>query len=564
MAEAATEAPEVVQNALISVYDKTGIEAFAEGLVDLEWNLYSSTGTYKRIDEAHIPVRDTSELVGGGAILGHRVVTLSREISAGLLADKSSPDDMEEMQRLGIPLIDLVCVDPYPLEIAIAEPYATDASVIKDTDIGGPTLLREGAKGGRIVLSVAEQRQLVLDWLRAGRPSEEEFIRELANRAVYEVARYGMIEAKYWNGADMSGFIALKHSATKYGENPQQVDAGLYADNRVNVNPLGIDQFEHVKGWDESYVNHTDIYRLVQTSTRIAAGFERNFGEVPPLAIGVKHGNACGAGVAETHADAVKKMLEGDTRAIFGGVVMVNGEIDEEIAELLMRHSIEEGGNNRLLDGVIGASVTEEALEILSRAKLRVVVNPALSDLHESSLDTRRQKRFLGDAVLEQDANTFVMDFADDNIRQYGEVTEQQKRDLTLAWAIGSTSNSNTITLVKDGMLIGNGVGQQDRVGAAQLAIGRTTTSFPDLVNMGFEITMTSHLDIRKLRGAVAYSDSFFPFADGPTLLAEAGIAAILASSGSVADSEVIKTLLNQDVGLIMVPDKVGRGFFGH
>jgi phosphoribosylaminoimidazolecarboxamide formyltransferase/IMP cyclohydrolase len=145
--------------ALLSVYDKTGIEDFAKGLVELDWHIYASGGTAKAIADAGIAVTDVTELVGGEAILGHRVVTLSREISAGLLADKTSDTDKAELQALNLPMIDLVCVDMYPLEEAIAKSNATKNDVITQTDIGGPTMLRAAAKGHRIVLSIAEQRQ---------------------------------------------------------------------------------------------------------------------------------------------------------------------------------------------------------------------------------------------------------------------------------------------------------------------------------------------------------------------------------------------------------------------
>ncbi len=554
---------EAAGNALISVYDKSGIVEFAGGLHELDWQIYASGGTFRTIAEAGVPATDVAELVGGGAILGHKVVTLSREIAAGLLADVNDEQEMEEMRRLGHPVIHLVCQDSYPLEEEIAKPDSTPDSVLAQSDIGGPNMLREAAKGRRIVLSVPEQREQVLDWLRAGKPDEAEFVRSLAARAVYEVARYTSMEAAYWNGTDVSVSVAKKFASTKYGENPQQAEAALYADNRVNINPLGLDQFEHVKGWELSFINETDILRLVQTSTHIAAGFERNFGEVPPMVVGVKHGNACGAGVAETHAEAAKKMLEGDTRAIFGGVVMINGEIDVEVAEVLMTH-MTDGDNNRLLDGVIGSRVTDDALELLSRKKLRVVVNPALDNLSEQSLDTTRLKRHVAGGVLEQPNYTFVIDLSAENIQQHGDLTERQERDLVLAWAVGSTSNSNTITLAKNGMVIGNGVGQQDRVGAAQLAISRTTIEFPTFADQGDKLVMSIHLDKEKLHGAVAYSDSFFPFPDGPMVLANAGVKAILASSGSVADKDVIETLSEAGVSLTMVPDKVGRGFFGH
>lgn len=549
--------------ALLSVYDKTGIVDFARGLVDLDWQIYASGGTAKAIADAGITVKDVSELVGGDAILGHRVVTLSREISAGLLADKDSSDDLAEMKKLGLPVIDLVCVDMYPLEEAITKPGSSKQDVIQQTDIGGPTMLRSAAKGRRIVLSHASQRTEVLDWLKSDKPDETGFLESLAARAEYEVARYVMVSAKYLGGMEISGSLTRISSPTKYGENPQQADAAFYADNRVAADPLGLDQFEHVQGMARSYVNMTDIDRLLQTVTHIVAGFERNFGSVPAIAVGVKHGNACGAAVGETTVEAVEKMLLGDTRAIFGGVVMINGDIDEAVAESLMHHAMD-GDKPRLLDGVIGASVSKEALELLSRNKLRVVINPALAKLDETSLDTARRQRPVRGGNLEQPNYDFILDLSADYMQSHGEPTDQQKRDMVLAWAIGATSNSNTITLVKDGQLIGNGVGQQDRVGAGQLALTRTTITLPELEEQGDTVTLKVTLDKQKLAGASAYSDSFFPFPDGPGLLAKAGIKAVLASSGSVADETVIKSLADQGVAIVMVPDKTGRGFYLH
>lgn len=549
--------------ALLSVYDKTGIVEFAQGLSDLGWKLYASGGTAKAIQDAGIEVKDVSGLVGGAAILGHRVVTLSREISAGLLADLNSPEDIAELKELNIPVIDLVCVDMYPLEEAIAKPGATKSDVITQTDIGGPTMLRSAAKGGRIVLSYAEQRQPVLEWLKAGKPSEEQFLNELAARAEYEVSRYILASAKYLNGDGVSGSLAKLSSPTKYGENPQQAKANFYADNRVAADPLGLDQFEHVQGMERSFINMTDIDRLLQTVTHAAAGFEVNFGSVPAIAVGVKHGNACGAAVADNPVDAVKKMLEGDTRAIFGGVVMVNAEINKEVAEALMHHAME-GDRPRLLDGVIGSSVTDEALELLSRNKLRVVVNPALANLTATSLDSARRPRPVRGGVLEQPNYDFVLDLKADYIQHHGEASDQQKQDMILGWAVGCTSNSNTISLVKDGQLIGNGVGQQDRVGAGQLALTRTTNLMPELEEQGDNLILKVTLDKSKLEGATAYSDSFFPFPDGPEILAKAGIKAVLTSSGSMGDQEVIKMLSGYGVAISMVPDKVGRGFYMH
>lgn len=549
--------------ALLSVYDKAGIVEFAKGLADLNWHIYASGGTAQAISDAGIEVQDVSSLVGGDAILGHRVVTLSREISAGLLADKSSPDDIAEMKKLGIPIIDLVCVDMYPLEESITEANSTKAGVILKTDIGGPTMLRSAAKGNRIVLSHSEQRQPVLEWLQAGKPEESQTLNDLTARAEYEVARYVLASARYHGGVNVSGSIARQLSPTKYGENPWQTDAAIYADNRVNVDPLGIDNFEHVQGMERSFINITDIDRLLQTVTHIAAGFERNFEMVPVIAVGVKHGNACGAGVSDNAVDAVKKMLAGDTRAIFGGVVMINGAIDEEVAKTLMKHEMD-GDRSRLLDGVIGSSVTPEALELLSRNKLRVVINPALAELTAESLDHSRRQRPVRGGMLEQPNYTFVVDLNAEYTVIHGEFTEQQKQDMILGWGIGSTSNSNTIVIVKDGQLIGNGVGQQDRVGAGQLALTRTNNTLPTLEEHGDKIILKVELDKKKLDGASAYSDSFFPFPDGPELLAKAGINAILTSSGSVGDEAVIKVLTDNGTSIAMIPDKIGRGFYLH
>jgi phosphoribosylaminoimidazolecarboxamide formyltransferase/IMP cyclohydrolase len=550
-------------NALISVYNKEGIAEFAKGLSDLGWNIYASGGTAKIISEAGIQVIDVSELVGGTAILGHRVVTLSREISAGLLADKTSKQDLAELESLNIPLIDLVCVDMYPLEEAINKPDSTPTEVMLQTDIGGPTMLRSAAKGRRIVLSHADQRSEVLNWLQNNKPNEEEFILGLAARAEYEVARYVATSANYLNNTNVSSSIHLKSVPTKYGENPQQQPAGFYSDNRVDIDPLGLDQFVHVQGTERSFINMTDIDRLLETVTHVAAGFEKNFKKVPFIAVGVKHGNACGAGYSESAKEAIENMLDGDTRAIFGGVIMLNGEINKEIAETLMFHSMPKE-QKRLLDGVVGASVTDEALEILSRNKLRVIVNPALGKLTADSLDSSRRTRPVRGGVLEQPNYDFILDFKADYMDYHGNISIQSKMDLILAWGIGCTSNSNTISIVKSGQLIGNGVGQQDRVGAGQLALTRTTNVMPELIKIGKTIELKVTLDADKISGSVAYSDSFFPFPDGPELLAEAGIKTILATNGSIGDNSVIETLTSAGVSLAMLPDKTGRGFYMH
>lgn len=536
---------EIAGTALLSVYDKAGIEEFARGLSDLGWRIYASGGTAEAIKKAGVEVTDTSELSGGGAILGHRVVTLSREIYAGLLADDSE-EQTEELKSLGIPRIDLVCVDMYPLKETIESPGSTEADVIEKTDVGGPTLLHAAAKGRRIVLSRPEHRQEVLDWLKNGRADEKEFVKRLAAEAEYEVANYMIKSATYLGDGRTRGFLGERVAAPDYGENPWQKNAALYIE-RDNDDPLSLGKFKLVEGIKLSYNNYTDVDRLLQTITHAAATFDKNNGQVPVIALGAKHGNLCGAGYGEDAVEVVKKMLDGDLRAIFGGSVVINTKIDKKIAEAIMTYKMEKG--KRILDIVMAPAVDDEAMELLKRknGKLRVLINPALGELNQDSLDKDRRARYVRGGRLAQDNYTHVIDCASPDIEINGKApTRERMNDMQFAWAIGCTSSSNTICIVRDGMLLSNGVGQQDRVTAAELALMRAR-------NAGHDI-----------KGASAYSDSFFPFPDGPQLLADAGVEAILTTRGSIKDGLVADTLVKAGVTFCTLPDKQARGFYAH
>ena len=327
-----------------------------------------------------------------------------------------------------------------------------------------------------------------------------------------------------------------------YGENAWQTPARLVHD--ATEDPLALGRFSLLEGSTPSYNNLIDVDRQLQTITHVAAAFDIA-GGVPAIAVGTKHGNACGAAVAETPVAATEKMLTGDTRAIFGGCVMLSFAVDAAVAETLVGYASE---GRRLLDLVSAASFTDEALEVLARkhGKCRVLANPALASLSRDSLDTNPRTRPVRGGVLQQPNYTFVLDLAAPEVEVFGTLTDVQRSDLLLAWAIGSTSNSNTVTLVRDGQLIGNGVGQQDRVGGCALAIMRARDA-------GHAIT-----------GAVAYSDSFFPFPDAPQTLIDAGVSAIFSTSGSVRDDVVRATVTDAGVALAQLPDKLARGFFGH
>jgi len=387
-----------------------------------------------------------------------------------------------------------------------------------------------------------------------------EFARELVNLGFDLISSGGTARAvaeaglpvKQSDGA-IDGFLGTRTAICKYGENAWQTPAALYSSG--SDDPLALDKFEVIAGTPPSYNNWCDLDRMLQTATHMAAGLQW----MVLGAVAVKHGNPCGAaasvnswGLAERkdEIETIKKMLDGDKRAIFGGLVMTTFEIDEELADILLTHGMENG--RRLLDGIVAPSFTSGAIHALKRKsdKCRFIMNTALKGLKRDSLDTTDRFQYVRGGFLRQPNYTFV---PPENLFYHREppLAEQKipNEDFVnglLAWAIGSTSNSNTITLVKDGMLIGNGVGQQDRVGCCELAIKRARDAGHSTQN------------------AVAYSDSFFPFPDGPQLLIDAGVRAILTTSGSVNDDKTRKVCEDAGVRLYMLPDAEARGFFGH
>jgi len=552
------------RNALISVSDKENIVSFAKRLAALDFNIIASGGTAKLLKESGVKVTSTADIINkyakdllkknkiklsaeienalGGAILDHRVVTLSREIHGGILARK---DHMEELEKLLIPWIDLVCVDFYPFEKTIAKPGITMAEAVEQDDVGGPTMAHSAAKGaqeGRIIICDPNDRERVLKLLEksADHDLPEAKKNELAAKADFVVSKYCMAVSTYRSERNLMGIFGEKIAEFK-GENGHQSPAHLYTSGTSD--PLALDKFMVIEGMAPSYNNYCDLARMTQAITHIAAGFDKNKKKVPFIAIGVKHGNPCGTGIdaSETKAEtkALQKMMEGDSLAIFGGLIMLNFEVNEKTVEFL---------SGKMLDGIIAPSFSKEAIAKLRRKgdRCRFIVNKALSKLNLKSLDANPHFRYVRGGFLIQPNYTFVPDFKSEDMKIYGKITEEQKNDMLLAWAIGCTSNSNTISLVKNGKLLGNGVGQQDRVGAANLAIARAERAKHDL------------------KGSVAYSDSFFPFPDGPEKLINAGVKTIFTTSGSVKDNLTIDLCKEKGVALVMIPDSIGRGFFGH
>ncbi|MFA5751002.1 MAG: hypothetical protein WC898_01810 [Candidatus Paceibacterota bacterium] len=535
--------------ALISVYEKKGIEVFAKELVNMGWKILSSGGTARHLSECGISVTDVAQITGMGAILGHRVTTLHPKIHGGLLA-LNTPEHLSELEKYDIPWIDMVCVDFYPLKEETKNTSATTESVIEKTDIGGPTMIRSGAKGGRIVICDPDDREKVIEWIKKGEPDKEEFLKKLSAKAEMMIAEYCAVSGKYHGEEKYEAIFGERTIECVYGENGWQKPAGFFKNFDSKNDLLSIDKWEQKGGSSMSYNNICDLDRMMQTITHIGAGYEKNFGSVPFIALGVKHGNACGVGVSETDkTETVHKMLLGDLRAIFGGSVMLNFSVDEKIAEELI-HSFASG--RRLLDVVCAPSFTEEAIEILSRkkGKCRLLENNAIEKAGIFSLDIENRVRYVRGGFLKQPNYTFVP-----NLSQEKEIPEEEKRDIVLAWAVGATSNSNTITLVKENRLYGNGVGQQDRVGASKLAIFRADESAKSIKEFSAKAD---------LLGASAYSDSFFPFVDAVEVLSERGIKNIFSTSGSINDEKIREFCKEKGIKLLLLPDSEARGFYQH
>jgi phosphoribosylaminoimidazolecarboxamide formyltransferase/IMP cyclohydrolase len=520
------------KNALLVAHYRTGFVKFTKELVALGWQVFSFGETAKILREALVPVVDIAKLPAFSPIAGHSFAALFPRIQDCLLFTEEC---REGFNQLGHPLIDLVYVDFYRFKKG-EDQLTTLAEAVIENDINELILILLGIKGQRFVVVDPADRLRLIEWLKSGRPDETEFKNALTAKAEAAVANFCLESARSRSGGAFDGIIGRIVKPCKYGENAWQRPSFLYSND--SDDPLALDKFIIIEGTDLSYNNWVDLDRSLQTMSHIVEGYAINECDDLAIAVGVKHGNPCGAATGSDREEVLEKMMAGDPLAIFGGLIMVNFEIEEKLYRPLV---------GKMLDAIVAPSFTPGAVAILRRKsnKCRFITNPALGK-QEICLDQAPRLRYVRGGFLTQPNYTFVPSFKDDKIAKYGVATPVQKHDMMLAWAVGSTSNSNAVTLVKNGQLIGNGVGQQDRVGAAQLAISRAKRS-------GHNVA-----------GAVAYSDSFFPFPDGPQALIEAGVTAIFTSSGSIRDQATIDICKKSGVVLYMIPDQIGRGFFGH
>jgi phosphoribosylaminoimidazolecarboxamide formyltransferase/IMP cyclohydrolase len=509
-----------VRRALVSVYDKTGLEELVRGLHDAGVALVSTGGSAALIDSLGLPVTRVEDLTGFPECLDGRVKTLHPTVHAGLLADTRRPEHVAQLHELGVEAFELVVCNLYPFAATVASGASPD-ECIEQIDIGGPSMVRAAAKNHPSVAIVTgpQRYALVLEAVRSGGFTLEQRKR-LAAEAFVHTATYDTHVASwlgnaYTDTSDGTGFPAWvgatwdKVSVLRYGENPHQ-RAALYA-NGFQPQP-GLAQAEVLHGKEMSYNNYVDADAAVRAAY--------DHGDRPTVAV-IKHANPCGIAVAteeEGIAEAHRKAHECDPVSAFGGIIATNRPVTLAMAERVA---------DIFTEVVVAPSFDEDALDVLTRKKNIRLVRCAAPPL--GGVETRpvsggllMQQRDAVDAVVRDGSGAVTGGDAPAHWRLVsGEPADEVSlADLAMAWRAVRAVKSNAILLAREGASVGIGMGQVNRVDSCRLAVERA----------GAE----------RARGAVAASDAFFPFADGLQILLDAGVRAVVAPGGSVRDEEVI------------------------
>jgi len=498
-----------LKRALISVYHKDGIEELARKLVDSGWEILSTGGTAGHLKKNQVPVTELASLTGFGEILNGRVKTLHPLIFAGILAT-SSPAHRQDLESISADRIDLVVVNFYPFEEALAEKEKNLDAMIETIDIGGPSMVRAAAKNHRETTVVVESRDYgwVGDQLaQSGSLTDEERGR-LAQKAFAYTSFYDSLIASYLAAGDGSPapYYTLggrKKMDLRYGENPHQQGALYITDVNSPLNRM-----EKLQGKKLSFNNILDLSMVMEV-----LGVFRD--DVQPLCVIVKHQNPCGAARNPDQKTAFNQAFEGDSKSAFGGIVGFNRPLDGPAADRMKKIFFEV---------ILAPDFTREALDILKkRKKLRLIKIP---------LDYRDPwdvKKVPGGFVL-QDRDQRITDGTSFELKTPRSLTGQEQADADFGWKMVKFVKSNGIIIVKNQQLIGVGAGQMSRVDAVELAIKKSPAV---------------------LKGAVLLSDAFFPFADSIEAAATAGIRVIVEPGGSIRDEEVIKAAREKNLSLV-------------
>lgn len=526
-----------VRRALLSVSDKSRLIDQAKALHERGVALVSTGGTRRAISEAGIPVQDVSDLTQFPEMMDGRVKTLHPMVHGGLLGDRDLAAHMNAMETHNILPIDLLIVNLYPFENAVAS-GASYETCVENIDIGGPAMIRAAAKNHAHVAVCVDSDDV--DAVLADMDNHDGQIsgtlrQKLAHKSYARTAAYDAAISNYF--ANQLGDMAPTYRAQagtlkqslRYGENPHQT-AAFYADGS---NRKGVSTAEQIQGKALSYnnINDTDAaYELVAEFGLVADGAK------PAVAI-IKHANPCGVATADDFITAYKNALACDPVSAFGGIVALNGNLDKATAKEIIKVFTEV---------VIAPSADDDAIAAFAKKKnLRLLIAGGLPDPSEPSLTQRN----VAGGILVQDRDNGYVDPNDMKVVTKRKPTESEMADLLMAWKVAKHVKSNAIVYVKDGATAGIGAGQMSRIDSARIAARKAE-----------DAQAAAGWDTPKTQGCACASDAFFPFPDGMLSAAAAGATAIIQPGGSIKDNDVIQAA--DEAGLAMV--MTGMRHFRH
>jgi phosphoribosylaminoimidazolecarboxamide formyltransferase/IMP cyclohydrolase len=514
-----------IRRTLISVSDKTGLVEFARALSGLGVELLSTGGTARLLREAGLAVKDVADHTGFPEMMGGRLKTLHPKVHGGLLAIRGNPDHDAATVAHGIAPIDLLVVNLYPFEATVAQGAPLD-DCIENIDIGGPTMIRAGAKNHAAVTVIVDPDDYgrVLDAMRQnGGATTLELRKALAAKAYARTAAYDAAIGGWF--ADELGERAPRWRTIagqlgqdlRYGENPHQW-AALY---RTGERRPGVATAVQHQGKELSYNNLNDT----DAAFELVAEFDPNAS--PAVAI-IKHANPCGVALGATLAEAYRKALRCDPVSAFGGIVALNGTIDAAAAREI---------SAIFTEVVIAPDATDDAKAVFAEKRaLRLLTAGGLPDPRAAGWAFRS---LAGGFLVQSRDNAAVDDMALKVVTKRAP-TPQELADLRFAFKVAKHVKSNAIVYARDGATVGIGAGQMSRVDSARVAAVKAA-----------EAARAAGASEPLTRGSVVASDAYFPFADGLLAAAEAGATAAIQPGGSVRDAEVIEAA--NAAGLAMV-----------
>lgn len=506
--------------ALISVSDKTGIVEMAKELTGLGVEIISTGGTYQKLREEGIAAIEISELTGFPECLDGRVKTLHPKVHAGLLAMRSKPEHMKQLEALQIETIDMVIVNLYPFKATILKDGVTREEAVENIDIGGPTMLRSAAKNYQDVAVITDPSdyEIVLKEMKENGSVSLETKFYLMQKVFMHTSNYDTMIADYLkkqrNDTSFPETLTMtfeKVQDMRYGENPHQ-KAAFYRE--IGRKKGSLSEAKQLNGKELSFNNIND--------TNGALELLKEYTE--PTVVACKHGNPCGVGSAETIFKAWEKAFEADKVSIYGGIVVLNREVDEALASQM---------KPVFLEVIAAPSYTEGALEILKTKKnVRVL---QISDIEVPQLETAYDLKKVNGGLIVQTIDSKLLKEEEMKVVTDKAPSKEEMEDLLFAWKMVKFVKSNGIAIAKNKQSIGIGPGQVSRVWAAKHSIEHAEEL----------------LGKDALKGAVLASDAFFPFADCVEEAHQAGITAIIQPGGSIRDQDSIDKC--NEYGIAMV-----------